>query len=239
VKRYDHFAIAIPAFDASLSVGQVASAALSYSNRVLVVDDGSSDNTGEVAKIAGAEVVSHAQNLGKGAALRLAFSILITEGFESIVTLDADGQHLPEDIPAIVAECHRGADLVLGSRDHLFDEMAAIRRASNSISSRLISIAAGTNLVDVQTGFRAYSSKLLKVTGFPEHRFDAESAVVVRAVRAGFKIAAVPIRLGYSDGRSTSHYRPLVDSLRIAVAVIRARADSRGTRTRPIPPRFG
>jgi hypothetical protein len=104
--------------------------------------------------------------------------------------------------------------------------MVWLRRASNTLSSRLISIAAGTRLVDIQTGFRIYARELLDATGFPESRFEAESAVVVRAARRGFRIATVPVDLGYADGRSTSHYRPVIDSLRIAEAVIRARLDT-------------
>ena len=83
--------------------------------------------------------------------------------------------------------------------------------------------AAGVRLADIQTGFRIYSRCLLEATGFPEDRFEAESAVVVRAARRGFRIATVPVELGFADGRSTSHYRPVIDSLRIAEAVIRAR----------------
>jgi hypothetical protein len=101
--------------------------------------------------------------------------------------------------------------------------MSRVRRNSNRWSSRLISIAAGRQVHDVQTGFRVYSKTLLDATGFPENRFDAESAVLVRAARRGFRIDAVPIELGFVDGRATSHYRPIVDSLRIARSVIRAR----------------
>jgi len=79
----------------------------------------------------------------------------------------------------------------------------------------------------VQSGFRLYSRNLIAEIGFPESRFDAESAVVVRAARAGYRIAVVPIALGFADGRTTSHYRPVVDSLRIASAVTRARFEAR------------
>jgi len=75
----------------------------------------------------------------------------------------------------------------------------------------------------VQSGFRLYGRGLVETTGFPENHFDAESAVVVRAVRSGLRVVSVPVRLGFADGRTTSHYRPLVDSLRIARAVARAR----------------
>ena len=114
---------------------------------------------------------------------------------------------------------------MLGVRDHLFGKMSALRRASNRLSSKAISFAAGQRLCDIQTGFRFYSRRLIHEVGFPESRFEAESAVVVRAARAGFRIITVPVHLGFADGRTTSHYRPLLDSLRIAGAVTRARLE--------------
>jgi glycosyltransferase involved in cell wall biosynthesis len=216
---------AIPAFQAGASVADVVRRTRAILPDVLVVDDGSSDATAEAARGAGAELVAHAVNRGKGAALVTAFRTLFARGFDAVVTLDADGQHLPEEIPKLVEAAHGGADLVLGTRDHLFAEMVAARRVANRLSSWAISWAAGQPLSDVQTGFRLYTRRLVETTGFPESRFDAESAVVVRASRRGFRIVTVPVRLGFADGRTTSHYRPLVDSLRIARSVMRARLD--------------
>ena len=215
-------AAAIPAYQAAPSVGAVVEGALRVLPDVLVVDDGSTDGTAAAARSAGARVVSLPFNQGKGAALAVAFRTLLGEGFTAVVTLDADGQHLPEEIPRLLAAAEH-ADLVLGVRDHLFAEMSGLRRASNRLSSTAISFAAGQRLSDVQTGFRFYSGRLLAEVGFPESRFEAESAVVVRAVRRGFRVVTVPVRLGFADGRTTSHYRPLVDSLRIAGAVLHAR----------------
>jgi glycosyltransferase involved in cell wall biosynthesis len=191
---------------------------------VLVVDDGSTDGTAEEACQAGARVISHPANRGKGAALATAFRDLFSRGFEGVITLDADGQHLPGEIPKLLAAA-MDADLVLGIRDHLFADMSSVRRLSNRLSSKAISFAAGQRLTDIQTGFRFYSRRLIETVGFPEARFEAESAVVVRAARRGFKVVTVPVRLGFADGRTTSHYRPLMDSFRIAGAVTRARME--------------
>ena len=168
-------------------------------------------------------MLRHEQNRGKGSALRTAFDDLFGRGFDAVLTLDADGQHLAEEIPKLRAGLVPGIDLVLGSRQALFEGMVLQRRLANRCSARLISFAAGCRVGDAQTGFRIYRRRLVEATGFPEPRFEAESAVVVRAARLGFKIAGVPVRLGFVDGRRTSHYRPVVDSLRIALAVVRAR----------------
>ncbi len=218
-------AAAIPAFQAEPSVGDVVRRTRALIPDVLVIDDGSLDRTAEAARQGGAEVKSLTPNQGKGMALKTAFQILFARGFDAVITLDADGQHLPEEIPRLLEAGETGAELVLGTRDHLFAEMGSLRRVSNRLSSRAISLAAGRPLTDVQTGFRLYSKRLIEATGFPGARFEAESSVVVRAARAGFKIAAVPVRLGFADGRTTSHYRPLLDSLRIAAAVVRARLE--------------
>jgi len=219
----DSVAVAIPAYDAGKSVADVVRRTLALIPNVLVVDDGSEDDTRREATNAGAEVIFHRQNLGKGAALQLAFSELFGRGFEAVVTVDADGQHLPEEISKLIERWGEGGDLIMGTRDHLYADMSRVRRASNTLSSRAISFFAGVNLRDCQTGFRLYTRELIEKTCFPEPRFEAESAVIVRAARRGLPILAVPVRLGFADGLSTSHYRPVVDSLRIAAAVARAR----------------
>lgn len=219
------YAIAIPAFEAEATVADVIRRARAVHPEVVVVDDGSPDRTGEVARACGVTVLVHPSNLGKGRAIKTAFDHLFARGFDAVVTIDADGQHPPEETPKLVAAWRAGADLVLGTRAHLYAQMSAVRRASNGTSSWLISRVAGEDLPDCQTGFRLYTRALVDAVGFPEARFEAESAVIVRAARRGFTIAGVPIRLDEPDGRATSHYRPIVDSMRIAGAVTRARLE--------------
>jgi glycosyltransferase involved in cell wall biosynthesis len=231
--RRSTVAVAIPAYQAASTIGEVVRRTQALVDggvvaELLVVDDGSTDATAAAAREEGARVISLRENEGKGRALATAFADLFARGHAAVVTLDADAQHLPEEVPALLAAWLEPAEderphLVLGSREHLFGDMSPLRRTSNRASSLLIAGAAGIDLADVQSGFRLYTRELIEAVGFPEPRFEAESAVVVRAVRAGFRVAAVPVSLGFADGRATSHYRPLADSLRIAGAVTAAR----------------
>lgn len=216
--------VLIPALNAEPSIGAVIRDCKAVNDDVLVVDDGSADRTADVARAAGAQVVSHPVNRGKGAALKTGFAYAIEHGFDAVITLDADGQHLAREIPKfIAARAEAGADLIIGGRAHLFGEMLPRRRFANRFSARCIAFAAKTNVTDSQSGFRLYSASLLRAIRLRSDGFDMESEVIVQAGCRGFKVITIPIDLGFVDGQSTSHYKPLGDTMRIAWTVIRAR----------------
>lgn len=216
--------IVIPAYNAARTLGDVVKSCINIINNILVVDDGSRDDTAAVARSAGAEVVSHAHNRGKGAALKTGFAWAIEHGFDAVITLDADGQHLPREIPKFLA-CREAthADLIIGGRSHLFAQMLPRRRMANRFSAWTIAKASKTGITDSQSGFRLYSANLLRNVRLHTDGFDMESEVIVHAGRRGFKVITTPIDLGFVDGLSTSHYKPLKDTLRIAWTVTRAR----------------
>jgi glycosyltransferase involved in cell wall biosynthesis len=220
----ERYAVIIPALNAERTVPRVIDAARQQLEPVVVIDDGSHDRTGEVSRAAGATVLRHEVNRGKGAALKTGFAWAMGHGFDAVITLDADGQHLPSEIPKFVAERRASeADLIVGGRSHLFGEMLPRRRNANRFSAWSISKCAGVEITDSQSGFRLYSAKLIREVPLRADGFDMESEVLVRAGRAGYRIVTIPIALGFVDGISTSHYRPLVDTLRIARTVARVR----------------
>lgn len=217
-------AVLIPALNAERTIAKVVVEARRQCEPVTVIDDGSRDATGEVARAAGAAVLRHEVNRGKGGALKTGFAWALENGFDAVVTLDADGQHLPAEIPKFIAEFSTsGADLIIGGRSHLFQQMLPRRRVANRFSAWCIAKCSGARVTDSQSGFRLYSARLLRGIKLRTDGFDMESEVIVRAGRRGFGIVTIPIDLGFVDGIATSHYKPLKDTLRIAWTVIRAR----------------
>ena len=217
-------AAVIPALNAAKTLGPVIAASREHVDAIVVVDDGSNDGTSDVAGAAGVNVVRHQKNHGKGAALKTGFRWCLERGYDAVLTLDADGQHLGSNIPKLVAawkETH--ADLIIGGRSHLFEQMLPRRRVANRLSAAAIAWASGLKVSDSQSGFRIYSANLLRAITLHSNGFAMESEVLVRAGRRGLRVVTVPVDLGFVDGLATSHYRPVLDSLRIAVVVFRAR----------------
>jgi glycosyltransferase involved in cell wall biosynthesis len=162
----------VPAWNEATRVGPVVEAARSYLP-VLVVDDGSHDDTSAVAEAAGAVLVRHPRNQGKGATLMTGFAWALEWGCEAVLTLDADGQHDPSEIPRFLAAYAAGAgDLIIGQRD--FRQMPFPRRYTNPLfGSWLLSLALGARIHDSQSGYRLYSHHLLEKARFDEYRFRA------------------------------------------------------------------
>ncbi len=211
----------IPAYQAEPTVGRVAGRARALVDRVLVVDDGSRDGTGAAAARQGAEVIRHAANRGKGAALRSGFARLLDLGAGAVVTLDADGQHDPEDIPSLVAaHQRRGADLVIGTREGAFGAMTRGRRFGNRFSCSALRFFAGLELPDSQSGFRLYAAAFLRGLPLRRDAYDAEVELLLHAARGRARIACVAVRTPAADGAPTSHFRPWLDTYRICRTVV-------------------
>ena len=180
---------------------------------VIVVDDGSTDATGAEAAAAGAEVLRHPANRGKGAALRSGLARAKERGFAWALTLDGDGQHAPADIPAFFAAAERtGAELIIGNRLAAADQMPFVRRKVNQWMTARLATLTGRALADSQCGFRLVNlAAWSRVTLRMEH-FEAESEMLVEMVRAGFAVEFVPVQVIYGPGGSK--IRPLTDAWR-------------------------
>jgi glycosyltransferase involved in cell wall biosynthesis len=196
----------IPAFDEADHITSVVSGVRRYLP-VLVVDDGSRDMTASMAQAAGATVVSQQPNAGKGAALKAGFGWAIAHGYTAIITLDADGQHDPAEIPAFLQAYQAGScDLIIGERD--FSKIPIVRRMSNMIGRITFSWALSRPVRDNQSGYRLISRRLMEsMLASEEQGFQFEVEMIVVCVRQGFHLCAVPIRTIYAGEKS--HIQPL------------------------------
>ncbi len=205
-------AAVIPAYFEEKHVGAVVKRALKQVEHVLVVDDGSSDATAANARAAGAEVIVHEHNLGKGASIMSGLRHWLERGFQHVIILDADGQHLPEEIGRFIAAASNGMELLVGTRMNDVRHMPLVRRLVNRYMSRKISRACGQEIPDTQCGFRMLSATVIPDLLDGECRFDYETEMLIIVSRKGFRIGAVPISTVYSDEVSSIH--PVRDTLR-------------------------
>jgi glycosyltransferase involved in cell wall biosynthesis len=215
-------AVLIPALDCEATLDAIVRGARAHVAQVLVVDDGSSDGTAQVAAAAGAVVLRHRSNRGKGEALRTGMRALLDTGATHAITLDGDGQHLPDDIPALLraAEADPSA-LVLGARQHPAGSLAPIRAFGNRFANRWVEVACGASLEDTQSGFRVYPLRETLALGCRADRFAFETEVIIRAVRAGIATRSVPVRVwNPPPGERMSHFRGVRDTVRIVLTVI-------------------
>ncbi|GAC1649765.1 MAG: glycosyltransferase family 2 protein [Gemmatimonadaceae bacterium] len=219
-------AVIVPAYDAARTLGGVIGGIrLSLpSAAIVVVDDGSADDTSRVAAAARVGIIRFARNRGKGAALRAGFGAARGRRASRIVTLDADGQHDPAVLPAMLAALADN-DIVVGTRARPGSTMPWPRRVTNQLSTAACSVLAGCAVHDAQSGFRAIRSEVLDRVAARGDRFEFETDFLIRAGRAGMRIGAVPIPTIY--GR-TSHFRPGPDAARVVWTILRHRVGAAG-----------
>ena len=200
----------IPAWNEEAFIGPVIEAT-STQLPVLVIDDGSQDRTPDLAASAGAEVVRHEENKGKGQALITGFKWTLAEGFDAVITLDADGQHDPTEIPLFTSAYKDNAgDLIIGRRD--FKQMPFPNRYANPIGSWLLSLALKQRIYDNQCGYRLHTRKLLESLDLKTSGFELEVEAVMQTVCLGMTIGWVPIRTIYGTGK-ISYFHPLHDTI--------------------------
>lgn len=180
---------------------------------VLVVDDGSQDNTSEIAKDNGAIVLRNLINEGKGASLIRGFAYAVSRDFDAAITMDGDGQHLPEEIPYFTRlATYSNSGILIGNRMLKRKNMPYVRLFTNKFMSWLISLAAGQSVPDTQCGFRLIKRGVLERIDLKTSKYETESEIIIQASRLGFKIESIPVKSVYEGGKS--QINPIVDTLR-------------------------
>lgn len=212
--------ILIPAYNEAERLRPVVDASLQQLP-VLVVDDGSTDDTAALAQAAGAEVLQQVPNQGKGAALRAGFRQALERGYDAVITLDADGQHDTDEISLFLeAFAERKGDLIIGARD--FSQMPFTRRMANMLGTWLFSWALGQRVEDNQSGYRLISRRLMDyVLQSAEEGFEFEVEMIVDCVRRGYKMDWVGIRTIYAG--ESSHIQPWKHTVKFIKLVMRTR----------------
>lgn len=206
-------AILICAYNEEKHIERVVNLCLKKVKPVIVVNDGSTDNTLAELKKTKAIVIDQKKNKGKGEALKAGFRYGIKNRFDYLILLDGDGQHLPSEIPKFIDEINRTEpDLIVGCRKKRHSDMPYIRRATNFLSSLIIGLKIGTFVKDTQSGYRAINLNFIKKIKLKRKRYDLETEILLKMMKKDAKISCIPIKTIYADERSTIH--PIKDTAR-------------------------
>ena len=205
----------IPSFNVEQTIAEVISSVSQFIplNDIIVVDDGSSDQTAAISSEMGVILLQNKLNQGKGSSLKKGFRHAIQNHYDAVITLDADLQHDPFEIPKFL-DCYlqSQADLILGDRTGDLSAMPLDRRFSNKMTSLIISVLTGTRVRDSQTGYRMMRTEVFEKISLISNRYETESELLVKALLHGYRIAHVPIKTIYNN--QTSHIHRFIDTLR-------------------------
>lgn len=212
--------VVIPTYNEAESIASIIGRIRQQKLEVVVVDDGSQDNTAEIAKNNGAIVLCNQINEGKGASLAKGFRYVLGKDFDAIITMDGDGQHLPEEIPYFIRlATYSNSGLFIGNRMSKRKNMPYIRVFANKLMSWIISLAAKQNIPDTQCGFRLIKREVLEKINLRTFKYETESEIIIKASRLGYKIESVPIKTIYEGEKS--QINPIIDTLRFIKFVVK------------------
>ena len=200
----------LPAYNESKAIGRIIQESSEFISEIVVIDDGSLDETAEIATACGAVCLKNTINRGKGNALRKGFTYALASGYELVFTMDSDGQHQPSDIPRFLE--HFGntrPDILIGAREtqDLRTSMPLHRRVNNCLISYVGSKLCGQHVPDFQSGYRLIRAEVLRQVQLETERYETESELLIKAGRTGFRIESLPIPTRYGD--EISHIKPL------------------------------
>lgn len=200
-------AIGIPAYNEEKNIASVISKLSKFGYSIIVCDDGSDDQTNQIAEKMGALVITHKKNLGYGAAIGSLFFKAKDMGLDVLVTMDADGQHRPKDVKAVLDPILKEeADIVIGSRFLVENkEMPSYRKTGIKLITKLANTALDKQITDSQSGFRGYNKKVLSAISPSESGMGVSNEILIKASKQGFKIDEAPIKVSYEGDTSTHH----------------------------------
>jgi len=211
--------VIIPTYNEAREIGNLVKKIREQNLDVLVVDDGSWDNTSQLANNSGAKVLRNEINQGKGASLIKGFNYALTLDYDAIITMDGDGQHLPEDLPYFIRLAkYSDSDIFIGNRMQKTKNMPLVRLLTNRFMSWLISCVAKQKIPDTQCGFRLIKKEVLEKLNLRTRKYETESELLIRSSRLGFKIESVPIKTMYIGEKS--QINPFIDTLRFIRFII-------------------
>ena len=212
--------VIIPTYNESKTIAGIIQQVRLSGLEVIVIDDGSRDNTADIAQSSQAQVLRNARNLGKGASLAKGFDFALARGFEAVISMDGDGQHSCDDLPAFINKAESSdCAIVVGNRMSSTKKMPTLRVLTNRFMSWLISLVTGQQIPDTQCGFRLVKKELLQKLNLSTSKYETESEILIQAARLGFKIESVPVKTIYTGQKS--RINPFVDTLRFLRFIIR------------------
>lgn len=200
----------LPAYNESKTIGQIIQGTSEFISEIVVIDDGSSDETAEIASASGVVCLANATNCGKGSALRKGFAYALKHGYQLVFTMDSDGQHDPADIPRFLEHFdNTQPDILIGARQTKNSQtsMPLHRRINNRLISYVGSKLCGQRVPDFQSGYRLIRADVLRHVHLETERYETESELLIKAGRLGFRIESLPIQTRYGD--EVSHIKPL------------------------------
>jgi glycosyltransferase involved in cell wall biosynthesis len=223
MQHLDKACILIPAFNAQETLGSVLRKMEPLHLDTLVINDGSSDETKRVVLENGVGLLEHPFNLGKGAALRTGFQYILQRDYQVVITLDADGQHDPSEIPSLLKIFQKvQPDILIASRAAEFGKMTFLRRFWNRLGVKAVARLCHSDITDSQSGFRLIRREVLEKVDLTTSRFETELELLIKACKKGFRVLSVPINTKKVDGTASSHFRPVTDTWMVCKLFLRS-----------------